>query len=148
MTKSRTFLVAGVALALMLALAGIVGAQQGKRARAMARGFGIGQFARGLNLTPDQKAQIKGVIAKNKSQFVQVRIQMLQARLDLLKGNPNAAGELAGAQVAAVNLRTSLLEQIKPVLTSDQLAQLQQRQQQREQRLQNRLDRLNKRAGG
>ena len=148
MKNSRTFLVAGVALVLVLALAGIVGAQQGKRARAMARGFGIGQFARGLNLTPDQRAQIKGIIDKNKSQIVQARIQILQARLDLLKGNPNAAGELANAQVAAVNMRTSLLDQIKPLLTSDQLAQLQQRQQQREQRLQNRLDRLNKRSGG
>lgn len=144
----KNFLVTGMALMLMLASAGIAGAsQRGRAARARGRKSGIGQFVRGLNLTADQKTQIKDIIAKNKPQIAQTRIQMLQARLDLLKGNSNAAGELANAQVAAANLKTSILGQIKPLLTSDQLAQLQQKQQQREQRLQQRLDRLNKKTG-
>jgi len=143
----KNFLIAGMAMMLMLASAGIAGAQQAKAARARGRMAGIGQFVRGLNLTADQKTQVKDIIAKNRPQITQTRIQMLQARLDLLKGSPNAASELASATAAAANLKTSILGQIKPVLTSDQAAQLQQKQQRLEQRLQQRLDRLNKKTG-
>jgi len=132
--------------ALVLAFAGLASAQQKRPGRALAQAFRAGQFVKGLNLTADQKTQIKAVIANNKAQIVSTRTQLLQARLDLLKGNTGAAAELGTAMAAAANLRTTILGQIKPILTSDQLTQLQQKQQERQQRLQQRLDRLSKKA--
>ena len=147
MKRPQKFLTIAMSVAMVLALAGLADAQQMRPGRGLARAFRAGQFVKGLNLTADQKAQIKTVIANNKTQIASTRTQLLQARLDMLKGNTGAAAELGNALTAAANLRTTILGQIKPILTSDQLAQLQQRQQQREQRLQQRLDRLNKKAG-
>jgi Spy/CpxP family protein refolding chaperone len=122
----------------------------GRRAR-MARLYRMNQFAAGLNLTADQKTQIKTIIANNKTQRLQASRDVVKARLDVANGVPNAAAELAAARQKAVNLRKSILGQMKSVLTPDQLAQvqtkMQSRQQLRAQRLQKVLDRINSKIG-
>jgi len=100
-----------------------------------------------LNLTADQKNQIKTVFQGCKSQFQQTRQQLLKARLELANSSDAAAGELATALSQAVALRKQVFEQIKPILTPDQLSKLQSRQQPRQQRLQKQLDQLNRRIG-
>jgi Spy/CpxP family protein refolding chaperone len=123
----------------------------GRRAR-MARLFKMNQLAAGLNLTADQKTQIKNIIANNKTQILQAARDVVKGRLDIVNGVPNAADELAAARQKAAGLRKSIIEQMKPVLTADQLAQvqtrMQNRQQLRAQRLQKLLDRLNSRISG
>jgi Spy/CpxP family protein refolding chaperone len=122
----------------------------GRRAR-MARLFRMNQFAAGLNLTADQKAQIKNIIANNKTPRLQAARDVVKGRLDVVKGVPNAAAELTAAREKAIDLQKSILDQMKSVLTPDQIAQLQtkmqNRQQLRAQRLQKLLDRINSKIG-
>ena len=152
--RGKYFLVAGMSIALMLIVAGLAGASQNMRLGAarqgvgLARGFGMGQFVGGLNLTDLQKTRIKDILAENRVRILQTARNAVKARLDLISGVQGAAVELANAQAEVVNLKTQILEQIKSILTADQLTKLQQRQQLREQRLQKLLDRLNSRLGG
>lgn len=150
----RKYILAGT---LILALAAIsitttpaaaqdLGAARGRAG--LARLLGIRGVAGQLNLTPDQKSQIKTILKSDQSQILQAIRDVVKARLDLIKGLPESAAELAGAQARAESLRKQVLEQIRPVLTADQQAKLQNRQQLREQRLQRLLDRLNGRIGG
>ncbi len=150
MKRNKLLLVGG--LAFMLVLLPVAGnaAQNGSLAQT-ARHLGIfraGELIGELNLTPDQKTQIKSILAQNKAQIIKAARDVVQARLDLVNGVQNAADELGTAQLNAFNLRTSILAQIKPVLTPDQLAKVQQMQQRRTERLQNLLDRLNQKVGG
>jgi Spy/CpxP family protein refolding chaperone len=153
--NARKFFMAGC-LALILISAALPAIAQdnvgvaGKRAR-MARLFRMNQFAAGLNLTADQKAQVKTIIANNKTPMLQAARDVVKGRLDVVNGVPNAAAELAAAKQKAVDLRKSLLDQMKSVLTPDQHAQvqtkMQNRQQLRAQRLQKLLDRINSKIG-
>jgi Spy/CpxP family protein refolding chaperone len=117
----------------------------------IARQFRLKQLVAGLNLSADQKTQVKNILAKNKTQILEAIRDVVKGRLDAINGVPNAAGELAAARQKAAALRKSILEQIKPVLTADQLAQLktkmQNRKELRAQRLQKLLDRLNSKIG-
>jgi Spy/CpxP family protein refolding chaperone len=121
--------------------------QGGAGAPMRARLWALQGMIGGLNLTADQKDQIKTVLQGYKSQFQQTRQKLLKARLDLANGSDAAAGELATALSQAVTLRKQAFEQIKPILTPDQLSKLQSRQQLRQQRLQKQLDQLNSRIG-
>ncbi len=114
----------------------------------MARLSGVRSFIGNLNLTTDQKAQIKSILTNNKPQILQAARDVVKARLDVINGVPNAGTELANARSHAADLRKQIFEQIKPVLTADQLSRVQERKQLRTQRLQNLLDRLNKKISG
>ncbi len=114
----------------------------------MARLSGVRSFIGNLNLTTDQKAQIKSILTNNKPQILQAARDVVKARLDVINGVPNAGAELANARSHAADLRKQIFEQIKPVLTADQLSRIQERKQLRTQRLQNLLDRLNKKISG
>jgi len=154
MNRRKHFLTGGLMLALMLISAATLpaaaqdnfGTARGRMG--LARLFGARNFVSGLNLTADQKSQIKGILKSNKTQILQTTRDLVKARLDLTKGLPEAATEFANAQLQAANLRRQILEQIKPILAPDQLAKVQEKQQLREQRLQKLLDRLNSRIGG
>ena len=120
------------------------------RARAqirLAQLIGVRGFVNRLNLTPDQKTQIKTILQNNKTQIQQAARNVVKARLDLVKGYDGAAGELVAAQSQAAGLRKQIFDSVKPILTQDQLTQVQKLQQLREQRMQRVLDRLNNRIG-
>ncbi len=118
----------------------------GRQAR-IARLLGVEGAVSQLNLTSDQKTQIKAILKTNQTQILQAARDVVKARLDVMQGVPDSATELANARAQAANLREQILGQIKPVLTADQLATLQERKQNREQRLQRLLDRLNSKLG-
>jgi Spy/CpxP family protein refolding chaperone len=154
MNRKRLFIAGSLVLTLILTAVFLKPAAaqdtagKGRARMGIARLFRAQAFVRGLNLTADQKSQIKGILQNNKTQILQAARDVVKARLDAAKGLPDAAAELANAQIQAANLRKQILEQIKPVLTADQLARVQERIQLREQRLQRVLDRLNSRIGG
>jgi len=148
MNGRKYFLASGLAIALIfMSVASLPAAPQGnpsgaRRGLRFLQLMGAGQFVGGLNLTDAQKTQIKGILTANKTQMIQAAYDVVKARLDMENGVANAATELANAQVKASSLKKQIFEQIKPILTPDQLAKVQARQQQRSQRLQNLLDRL------
>jgi hypothetical protein len=157
MNGRKYFMVSCLALALsLISIASVPVVAQEKVGRAakrvgIVRLLNAKQFAAGLNLNADQKTQIKSILEKNKTQILQAARDVVKGRLDVVNGVPNATDELAAARQKAVGLRRSILEQIKPVLTQDQLAQvkikMQNRKQLRTQRLQKVLDRLNSKMG-
>jgi Spy/CpxP family protein refolding chaperone len=156
--NGRKYFMAGclaLALALICVASTPVAAQE-KAGRAVRRAgiawlLNAKQLTAGINITADQKTQIRDIIAKNKTQILQAARDVVKGRLDVINGVPNAADELTAARQKAAGLRKSVREQVKPVLTSDQLAQvktkMQNRQQLRAQRLQKLLDRLNSKIG-
>ena len=154
MNKRRYFLIGGLAIVLgAVSVMASYAAVQGNRVRAraqirLARMVGVRAIANQLNLTPDQKTQIKTVLQNNKIQRQKAVRNVIKARLDLAKGLNGAAGELAAAQSQVAGLKRQILNDIQPVLTQDQLAKLQKLQLRREQRLQRILDRLDSRIGG
>jgi Spy/CpxP family protein refolding chaperone len=157
MNGRKFFMVSCLALALLLIGAALVPAANQDRVGIAAKRAGIGRFlslkqlAAGLDLTADQKTQIKNILANNKTQILQAVRDVVKGRLDATNGVPNAADELAAARQKAAGLRRSILEQIKPILTADQLAKvrtkMQNRKQRRAQRLQKLLDRLDSKIG-
>lgn len=153
MKKCGLFALAGMMVA-MLAItavspaAGQIGSGSGRAPGMAARHLMMNGFVRGLNLTADQKTQIKTILQSNKPQILQARRDLVKARLDIIQGSDGAAGELANARSEAANLRKLIFQKIKPILTQDQIAKVQERRQFRQQRLQKQLDRLNAKISG
>jgi hypothetical protein len=149
-------------LGLSLALTSSAFAQNPNRPGAALRGMGQGmglrlqrllgaeklQSIQSLNLTDDQKASIKSMLAGQKTQILQAASKVVKARIDMINKVQGADGELATALSNARNLKIIVWDQIKSVLTSDQLAKAQEKQQLRAQRLQKLLDRINSKIGG
>lgn len=152
----KCFFLAGMSIMLVIFSAGFLAGQSGARAARQSLGLGMGfpqllemqQIVAGLNLTDAQKTQIKDILTQNKTQILQAARDVTKAQLDMMQGVQDAATELANAQSEAMNLRTTILGQISPVLTADQLAKVQQRNQLRIERLQKRLAQLNSQLGG
>jgi len=152
MNTRKYLLVGGLALALILitVTSASVAAQDnlgGARLRARAKAritqmFGAGEFIKGLKITPDQRTQIKGILESSRPRTLQAVRDIVKAQLDMSQNLPGAADELAAAQLRAANLKKQIFEQIKPVLTPDQLAKMQNAQQWKTQRLQRLLDAL------
>jgi len=151
-SKGKKFLVTG--LVAVMALAGTYMAfPQQLRMRANRPGligqfFGARDFIRGLELTSEQRDQIRVILTDNEIPVIRARHDLLKARLDIMRGVQGADSELANALLQSADLRAKILEQIKTLLTADQLGKLQARQQEMEQRIQSQLERLNKRLGG
>jgi Spy/CpxP family protein refolding chaperone len=108
-----------------------------------------------LNLTPEQRQQIRTIREQNKEERAQInrRVRETQIALDqaLDSDNPNEAlieqraREAGEAQAAAIKLRALTQIRIRRVLTPEQiktlrLLQLQAQEQKREQRLENRAN--------
>jgi Spy/CpxP family protein refolding chaperone len=111
--------------------------------------FGHGLMLGGLNLTQDQKDQVKKVIDANRPQMRSVFKENAEARLALHQAIVNGADQatisnlfqgVSKAEWDGVVLKQTLWTSIKPILTAEQLNQLQQNMNQRRQDLQNRLD--------
>jgi Spy/CpxP family protein refolding chaperone len=160
MMKSKKAL-AGMALLVVVGFVGLAGAAQQRRNAQRAAGMGgpailnLRGIVGRLNLTADQRGQLKTVLAVHKPQILDAAKRVLQSRIDLENAARNngdlrgAAAVSADAQVNAIQLKQQILEEIKSknILTADQIATLQQMQQAREQRLQQRLARIDRQLG-
>ncbi len=113
--------------------------------------FRPGVALRGLNLSQQQKDQIKGIVANNKDDIKKAAKEYARARLllrDALVSGASAQDLKAAfdgvtsAEWSAIQLRAKITSEIKPVLTPDQQARLQQRLQKVDARIQNRLKKL------
>ena len=124
--------------------------KQGAQQKVMLR---LRAFWGGLNLTQQQKDQVKTILAGYKSEIQSVARQNVQDRLALrsaiVGGATNDALKTAFDKAkedewSALTLRTKIMAEIKPMLTPDQQALLQQRIENVRTRIQNRLNRIGK----
>jgi Spy/CpxP family protein refolding chaperone len=161
--KPNKFMAVGLAVVLLTGLfVWSAAAQQGRNGRfnpGIAMGepgmFNLRGLVGNLNLSADQKSQIKSILTAHRQDILNATKAVLQVRADLESAVTNnndiqgAASRFAGAQVTALQLRQQIFNEIKSknILTADQLATIQQFRQAREQRLQNRLNRIDKRTG-
>lgn len=149
MKKSKLLIAGALAAALFaISITAAAGDFGGRGAGKGQLGIGIQRLFKGLDLTDSQRAQIKGILQSNESEILAVSRDVVEGRLEITKGNPDAAPQFAAALVQANALKTQIVEQIKPVLTPEQLSKFNERLQLREKRLQRTLDRLNARIAG
>ncbi len=115
--------------------------------RALARPLA---WARGLNLTQEQRDQIKGILANHKTEITSVAKENRQARQELRDALANGADvqtlkaaydKVSSAGWDRVLLRNKISTEIKPILTPEQLQKLQKRLN----RIDNLAQRLNRR---
>lgn len=127
---------AALGAALVIGFAGVAGAQATQTPGAKApserhdraegrRGFGGrrggefgGRFAKDLNLTDAQKAQIKSIHGKYKPQFEAIRTQF-KGSIDNAKAL-RAKGDTAGARAAMMKLRTDIGQRSLPLRQKEQ----------------------------
>jgi protein CpxP len=155
MTKSSYFKIMAVALALAVLVA--IGVSQTVR-RAHMRGAGmfgmpgglmLGHFAHQLDLTDEQQAQVKAIMAKEKPTFQPLILQMAQSHQQLQQqlmtsGFDEAkVRELASAQtqnMAELMVQGARVEaELLQVLTPDQKTKLSTLMAQHQQRMMNRM---------
>jgi Spy/CpxP family protein refolding chaperone len=138
-------------LLFILAMAVAAGAQQGQQVRAantagIAQNLGIQEFLRGLRLTETQREAIKAIVQSHRSEILDTREALLQARLALVKEYAKGPGDFGAAQARLMHLRLLIFNEIKTKLTADQLAVLQERQERQADRLERILERLRERG--
>ena len=144
MKKPKGLLLVCMSFALIFSGTGLLSAAQ-NGPKVMRRGgdpgmgpvrmFGLRQIARGLELTDEQRAQIREILEENRNQIEQARRNVLQARENLDAGFPETAEALGTAHAEAALLRVQMHEQIKQLLTAEQLNLLEERRQLRKERL-------------
>ena len=132
----------GLAILLIVSAVAVANAQNPKRlgqGGAAAKGiFNVRMFLRGLNLTDQQKEQVKNILSNHKPDMKAVAQESLQARRGLREalagGADQAALKAAYDKVStagwnALMLRKQIGSEIKQILTPEQLELLQKRQQ-------------------
>ncbi len=111
-----------------------------------------GMILRGLNLTPQQKDQVKAILSNHKPDAQTVIRQNAEARKtlgdDIFKGADQATlqadfSKVSSAEWNAVALRSKIWNEIRQqnILTADQMAMAQKRHERMDQHLQNFLNR-------
>lgn len=107
-----------------------------------------GAALRGLDLTQQQKDQVKAILTSNKDAIKAAVTDSVKARLLMNRALASGASDqdlkaafdnATNAQWNALRLRSKMIAGIKPILTPDQLARLQQRLQKVDARIQNLL---------
>ncbi len=129
-----------ISLLAVLLLAGAVtvaSAQNPKRPQQKIRAAVLrGMFLGGLDLTDQQKTQIKTILANHKADIRAVVVESVKARKDLrqalAEGTDQSAlkaayDQLSAARWNALLLRRNIGSEIKPILTAEQQAKLQKR---------------------
>jgi Spy/CpxP family protein refolding chaperone len=142
MIKRKGLMMVVMSFALMFSGVGFLSAQGGPGMGRRGPGPGMGpgpmggvhRIVRGLDLTEDQRAQIRAILKENKDQIEQTRSNIEQARKNLDANYPETADALGAAHAEAALLRAQIHEQIKQILTPEQLNQLEERRQLREER--------------
>jgi len=148
MIKPKGCLLIGMSFILMLPVAGFLpAAQNGPRMARRGGGPGMGprmgpagmfrlqHMARCLELTDQQKTQIREILDENRNQMEQTRRNVILARENLDAGSPETAEALGTAHVEAALLRAQIHEQIMQLLTPEQLDRWEERRQLRKERL-------------
>jgi Spy/CpxP family protein refolding chaperone len=116
-------------------------------------------FLSDLNLTPQQRDQVKTILSNNKAQSQIVMKENAEARKalgdDIFNGADQAKLQEAFDKVKdagwdAVLLRSKIWNEIRHqnILTQDQMATLQKRQDRMDQHMQNFVNRMNEQASG
>lgn len=147
MRKWNVKIIAAGSLAIILATAIAAGAQQGKQVRAaektgIAQNLGVQEFLRGLRLTQAQREEIRSILQSYRAEILELRKELLSARLALVKEDPNGPAMFGNAQKEEMRLRMAIVAEIKGKLTPDQLAVLQERQARQIERIERMLERL------
>ena len=139
---AKTMLAAGAAVVLLVVVAAAANAQNGRmalQARNRARAAAImrpAAWLRGLDLTAEQKDQIKTILANHKTEFQAVRQAGAEARKALRTAIADGADtatikaaydRVSSAGWDAFQLRMTLRTEIKGILTPEQLAKLEKR---------------------
>ncbi len=111
---------------------------QGGAAVAIKEKFNARMFLRGLNLTDQQKEQVKNILSNHKPDIKAVAQESLQARKGLREALAGGAEQealkvaydkVSGAGWNALMLRNQIGSEIKQILTPEQQELLQKRQQ-------------------
>jgi protein CpxP len=123
----------------------------------MGEGLMMGRMLRGLDITDQQKQQIKGIMQAHRADLLAGRVAVLQARKNLMALTTGgtfdanavraAYSTLADAQENMAVLQAQIFSQVMPLLTQDQqagvknrIAKITQRMQSRIAGLQSKLD--------
>ena len=102
MLKMKYLALAGMSIMMVFTGTGLLQAAQGgpgmaRRGSGMGPGKGIArifemrQFIMGLQLTAEQREQVRGIMTENREQILQVTRNLIQARLGLESGSPESA---------------------------------------------------------
>ena len=86
--------------------------------------FEFREFTRRLELTDEQRTRIREILEENRDLIVKAGHTIMQAQLNLDTGTSEAAEALGAAYTEAALLRMQILEQIKQLLTAEQLSLL------------------------
>ncbi len=138
MRKNQKVFWAGLLAVFLLAGAvAVVNAQNVKRPQKGGAAFALrGMFLAGLDLTDQQKEQIKTILSNHKSDIRTVAQGNLKARKDLRQAMAEGADqaslkaaydEVSAAGWNALLLRKNIGAEIRPILTAEQQAKLQKR---------------------
>jgi protein CpxP len=151
-----------VAMGAMFILAQTAGKPEGKRGfgkKGFGKRGGHSMMFRGLDLTEEQKAQMKQIRQKSREIVKPIREQMKANRQKLAELSANGSFNAAQVQEIAAQQgslsaqmiveRERVKSQIFQILTPEQKAKAAELQAQRKQRMQERIQkRMNKRGGG
>jgi Spy/CpxP family protein refolding chaperone len=142
--------VLAVAVSLVMLLSGFIVEAQAYHGRG--HGSIMGHLLKGLDLTAQQKQQIKGIVRGHRADLLSAKIAVTQARENLLTVSTGGAfdasaiqtayGELATAESAMTVLRAQIFSQVMPVLTADQQTKVKDRIARIEQHMQNTVTKL------
>jgi len=105
-------------------------------------------WAAGLNLSQDQKEQLKSILAGHREELKNIAVQTAQARKELATALAQGADpqalkaaydKVSSAGFERVLLRSKISAEVKSILTPEQLQQLEKRQQARQNRAKKKL---------
>ncbi len=115
-------------------------------------GFMMKRLLKGVDLTSQQKQEIKGILQGHRNDLLAGRVAVLQARQNLLalttsgtfdaKTIQTASGTLAKAQEQMTETRAQMFSQVMAVLTPDQQTAVKDKITKAGQRLQQRITKL------
>ncbi len=139
-------MILAILLSLWLAVAAMAGsARSGKDGHA---GKGMG-FLKGLNLTADQKTRVQAVMDKYRSEMQASRQKMATARDEVgtvihaatfdEAAIRKAAGNAAAIREDMIVLRARIFSEIRPILTAEQIAQMDAQRTQRIEKMKQRV---------
>jgi Spy/CpxP family protein refolding chaperone len=144
-----------VALSVMLLLTGLLAEAHSYGGRS--EGAVMGHLLKGLDLTAQQKQQMRGIMQAHRAALLAGRVAVLQARQNLVGVAAGgtfdadkvqaAYSALAAAQGSMTLLRAQIFSEMMPVLTPDQQTMVKGRIAKITSRMQSTIDRLQSKLG-
>jgi Spy/CpxP family protein refolding chaperone len=157
----KTLLALGGVILLIVTVAAVANAQNAKLKRrilgqeAIKTVFRAKAFLGGLNLTDQQKAQVKTLLANHREEIWAAAREYAKARLALGQALAHGASDqtlkaafdkVSSAEWNAVTLRSKMVAEVEQVLTPDQQTALQQKLSKADARIQKLLNRVDKKT--